>query len=100
MQKGIRVKAGTTILLEAEVFGKPMPKVTWKRGDDSLKSGEGHVITQQRHHFQLEMTGVTKEHSGTYTVLAENASGSKTGEISVIILGEYFSVDYGDAPGF
>lgn len=90
MQKGFKVKAGTTVLLEAEVFGKPIPRVTWKRGDNSLKSGEGQVITQQRHHFQLEMTGVTKEHTGTYTILAENASGSKTAEVQVDVLGGYF----------
>lgn len=91
MQKGFKVKAGSTILLEAEVFGKPMPRVTWKRGDDSLKSGEGQVITHQRHQFQLEMTSVTKEHTGTYTILAENASGSKTAEIQVNVLGKYFT---------
>lgn len=90
MQKGLKVKAGATIVLEAEVFGKPMPRVTWKRADDNLKSGEGQLITQQRNHFQLEMTAVTKEHTGTYTIQAENASGSKTAEIPVIVLGEYF----------
>lgn len=88
MQKGFKIKAGTTIILEADVFGKPMPRVTWKRNDDNLKSGEGQLITQQRHHFQLEIPNVTKEHTGTYTVLAENASGSKTAEIQVNVLGE------------
>lgn len=87
MQKGFKVKAGTTLLLEAEVFGKPMPKVTWKRGDENLKSCEGQVITHQRHHFQLEMTGVTKENTGTYTILAENASGTKTAQVEVVVLG-------------
>ena len=96
MQKGFKVKAGATVLLEAEVFGKPLPRVTWKKGDDSLKSGEGQVITQQRHHFQLEMTGVTKEHTGTYTILAENASGSKTAEIEVNVLGEYCPLFFRD----
>ncbi|TWW80211.1 Titin [Takifugu flavidus] len=86
MQKGLKVKAGATVLLEAEVFGKPMPRVTWRRGDDSLKSCEGHVITHQRHHFQLEMTAVTKEQTGMYTILAENASGSKTAEIELNVL--------------
>lgn len=92
MQKGFKVKAGSTVLLEAEVFGKPMPRVTWKKGDDSLKSGEGQVITHQRHLFQLEMQAVTKEHTGTYTILAENASGSKTAEVQVNVLGEYLSL--------
>lgn len=92
MQKGLKVKAGATVVLEAEVFGKPMPRVTWKRGDDSLKSDEGQVISHQRHHFQLEMTAVTKEHTGTYTILAENASGSKAAEVQVNVLGEYFHV--------
>lgn len=90
MQKGLKVKAGSTILLEADVFGKPMPRVTWMRDDDRLKSAEGLVITQQRHHFQLEMTSVTKEHTGTYTILAENTSGSKTADIQVNVLGECF----------
>lgn len=88
MQKVLTVKAGATILLEADVFGKPVPRVTWKRGDDTLKSGEGQVITQQRQHFQLEIPAATKEHTGTYTVLAENASGSKTAEIQVNVLGK------------
>lgn len=100
MEKGMTVKAGATVLLEAEVFGKPMPRVTWKRGDDSLKSGEGLVVSQQRHHFQLEMTSVTKAHTGTYTLLAENASGSKTVEIQVNVLGKKciysFPYVYGD----
>ena len=87
MQKGLTVKAGATVLLEAEVFGKPMPKVTWKRGDDSLRSAEGLTISNQRQHFQLEMTSVTKEHSGTYTITAQNASGSKTAEVIVKVLG-------------
>lgn len=90
MQKGLKVKAGATVVLEAEVFGKPMPKVTWKRSGNCLKSGEGQVITHHRHHFQLEMAAVTKEHTGIYTILAENASGSKMVEIEVNVLGEYF----------
>lgn len=89
MQKGMKVKAGCTILLEAEIFGKPMPKVTWKRADDSLKSGEGQILNQERNHVQLEMTAVTKDHTGTYTILAENTSGSKTAEIQVNVLGKY-----------
>lgn len=89
MQKGLKVKAGATVLLEAEVFGKPMPRVTWKRANDSLKSCEGQVITHQRHHFQLEMTAVTKEQTGMYTILAENASGSKTAEVELNVLGKY-----------
>lgn len=91
MQKGVKVKAGASVLLQAEVYGKPMPKVSWRRGDDNLKSGEGQVITHQRHHFQLEMLAVTKEHTGTYAIVAENASGTKTAEIQVNVLGESYS---------
>lgn len=88
MQKGVKVKAGATVLLQAEVYGKPMPKVNWRRGDDNLKSGDGQVISHQRHHFQLEMSSVTKEHTGTYAIVAENASGTKTAEIQVVVLGK------------
>ncbi|XP_010785474.1 serine/arginine repetitive matrix protein 2-like [Notothenia coriiceps] len=86
MEKGVKVKAGSSITLEAQVFGKPMPRVTWKRGDDSLKSSEGQVLTHLRNHFQLDMTSVSKEHTGTYSIVAENASGTKSAEIPVVVL--------------
>lgn len=94
MQKGFKVKAGTVVLLEAEVFGKPIPRVLWKRGDLALRSLPGHVITQQRHHFLLEMSDVTKEHTGTYTISAENASGTKTAEVQVTVLGQYQTLEH------
>lgn len=88
MQKLLPIKAGSCITLEAEVFGKPMPKVTWKRNNESLKSSEKIKMSQKRHLFQMELSGLTKEHTGVYTILAENASGSKTGEIQLTVLGK------------
>lgn len=89
MEKGVKVKAGSSITLEAQVFGKPMPRVTWKRGDDSLKSGEGQVLTHLRNHYQLDVASVSREHTGTFSIVAENASGSKSAEIPVVVLGQY-----------
>ena len=88
MQKPLTVKAGANVTLAAEVVGKPMPKVTWKKNDDSLKSSEKRKITQKRHLFLMELTEVTKEQAGIYTILAENASGSKTGDIEIKVLGK------------
>lgn len=83
------VKAGANVHLEAEVFGKPMPKVTWKRGEEVLRASETLKMSQLRHLFSIELLGVTKEHTGEYTILAENASGSKTGEIKLTVFGKY-----------
>uniref|UniRef100_A0A3B3IGX6 Ig-like domain-containing protein n=1 Tax=Oryzias latipes TaxID=8090 RepID=A0A3B3IGX6_ORYLA len=84
----IRSDYGKYAICAKNSSGQAQATIVVNRNDDNLKSGEGQLITQQRHHFQLEISNVTKEHTGTYTVLAENASGSKTAEIQVNVLGE------------
>lgn len=88
MKKMQPVKAGRDVRLEAEIFGKPMPKVTWSKDGQVLKGDLNLKLTQKRNLFGLEMNSVTKKQTGVFTILAENASGSKTEEITVKVLGE------------
>lgn len=88
MKKMQPVKAGRDVRLEAEIFGKPLPKVTWSKDGKVLKGDLNLKLTQKRNLFGLEMDSVTKNQSGVYTILAENASGSKTEDITLTVLGE------------
>lgn len=90
MKKMTPKKAGSDICLEAEVFGKPMPKVTWSKDGKVLSPDKDMKMWQKRHLFCLNLTAVTKLHTGQYTILAENASGSKTADIQLTVLGLYY----------
>lgn len=88
MKNLIIVKAGSNVCLEAEVYGKPLPKVTWKRDGVPLTLVEGMKMSQKRHLFLLELFSVTRKETGEYTILAENPSGSKSGNIRLKVLGK------------
>lgn len=88
MKKMQPVKAGRNVRLEAEVFGKPLPKVSWTKDGEALKPSLDLKLTQARNLFGVEMTSVSKLQTGVYAILAENASGTKTEEITVTVLGE------------
>lgn len=90
MKKMVPKKAGSDICLEAEVFGKPMPKVTWSKDGKVLSTDKDMKMSQKRHLFCVNLTAVTKHHTGQYSILAENTSGSKTADIQLTVLGLYY----------
>lgn len=89
MKKMLPVKAGSDVYLEAEVFGKPMPKVTWSKNGEVLKADKEFKMSQKRHFFSLSLDAVTKYHAGNYGIHAANASGNTTTEIQLKVLGEF-----------
>uniref|UniRef100_A0A8K9UX21 Ig-like domain-containing protein n=1 Tax=Oncorhynchus mykiss TaxID=8022 RepID=A0A8K9UX21_ONCMY len=87
MKNMIIVKAGENVSFDAVVFGKPLPKVTWKRNGVPLKLVEGMKMTQKRHTHILELFSVARKESGEYTILAENPNGAKYANIKLKVLG-------------
>lgn len=88
MKTLIVLKAGENVFLDAEVFGKPLPKVSWKRDQAPLVLAEGMKMTQKKHVHVLELYSVTRKESGDYTITAENINGSKYATIKVKVLGK------------
>lgn len=88
MKNLIVVKAGENVFLDAEVFGKPLPKVSWKRDGIPLVLTEGMKMAQKKHVHLLELYSVTRKESGDYTITAENINGSKYATIKVKVLGK------------
>lgn len=92
MKNLIVVKAGENVFLDAEVFGKPLPKVSWKRDGAPLVLAEGMKMDQKKHVHLLELYSVTRKESGDYTITAENINGSKYATIKVKVLGKWNSL--------
>lgn len=99
MKNLIVVKAGENVFLDAEVFGKPLPKVSWKRDGVPLGLAEGMKMVQKKHVHLLELYSVTRKESGDYAILAENINGSKYATIKVKVLGEFGSSNGGTMHG-
>lgn len=87
MKKMQPKKAGSDLCLEADVFGKPMPKVTWTKDGKEL-TDKDIKTSQKRHKFFLSFPPITRLHTGVYTIHAKNASGSKSEDITLTVLGE------------
>lgn len=88
MKNLIVVKAGENVSLDAEVFGKPLPRVSWKRDGVPLALVEGLKMVQKKHVHLLELFSVTRKESGDYTITADNINGSKYATIKVKVLGK------------
>lgn len=88
MKSLLTVKAGTNVCLEANVFGKPMPTITWKKEGEVLKAAEGVKIIQKRNLSTVELFSVNRKQTGDYTITAENAGGSKSATIKLKVLGK------------
>uniref|UniRef100_A0A8C3GV54 Uncharacterized protein n=1 Tax=Corvus moneduloides TaxID=1196302 RepID=A0A8C3GV54_CORMO len=88
----LTVKAGTNVRLEANVYGKPMPAITWKKEGEILKPSEGVKITTKRNLATVELFSVNRKQTGDYTITAENASGSKSATIRLKVLGKIKTV--------
>ena len=87
MKSLLTVKAGTSVCLDATVFGKPKPTVSWKKDGTLLKPSEGIKMATKRNLCTLELFSVTRKDSGDYTITAENPSGSKSATIKLKVLG-------------
>lgn len=92
MKNLIVVKAGENVCLDAEVFGKPLPKVSWKRDGVPLVLTEGMKMTHKKHVHLLELYSVTRRESGDYTITAENINGTKYATIKVKVLGKLYFI--------
>lgn len=88
MKNLIVVKAGENVSLDAEVFGKPLPKVSWKRDGLPLVLAEGMKMAQKKHVHLLDLFSVTRKESGDYCITAENINGSKYATIKIKVLGK------------
>ena len=60
----------------ASVSGKPVPEVTWWRGDKALEQGDKHTYTQEGLKYTLTIKDTLKEEAGMIAVKAKNDSGT------------------------
>uniref|UniRef100_A0AAZ1Y1Q7 Titin n=1 Tax=Oreochromis aureus TaxID=47969 RepID=A0AAZ1Y1Q7_OREAU len=82
----IVVNAGENLLLDADIYGKPIPEVLWlKEGKEMDKALRTEVKTTQKR-AAMTIKDVTKLDSGHYDLILKNLGGTKVFPITVKVL--------------
>lgn len=81
------VSAGSDLVLDGAVGGKPEPTVYWSKGDKILDLGEKYSLTYTATRAMAVIKSCDRYDTGRYILTVKNASGIKTAAVSVKVLG-------------
>lgn len=82
--------AGSDLVLDAAVGGKPDPKVFWSKGESELEPGEKHSLTYTTTRAMAIIKSCDRDDTGKYVLTVKNASGTKTASVTVKVLGKQY----------
>uniref|UniRef100_A0A665TAV4 Titin n=1 Tax=Echeneis naucrates TaxID=173247 RepID=A0A665TAV4_ECHNA len=80
------VKAGDDLKIDVPFRGRPQPEVSWKKDGQMLKQTTRVNVLNSKTSSKITIKDATKEDVGKYEITLTNPVGTKTAEISVIIL--------------
>uniref|UniRef100_A0A8C4NYK8 Titin n=1 Tax=Dicentrarchus labrax TaxID=13489 RepID=A0A8C4NYK8_DICLA len=80
------VKAGDDLKIDVPFKGRPQPEVSWKKDGQVLKQTTRVNVLTSKTSSKILIKDAAKEDVGKYEITLTNSVGTKTAEISVIIL--------------
>lgn len=87
----VTVMAGSDLVLDGAVGGKPEPTVYWSKGDKILELGEKYSLTYTSTKAMAVIKNCDRYDTGRYTLTSKNTNGIKTASVNVKVLGELSS---------
>lgn len=82
----IKIRAGHIVKFDVDVKGEPAPTIKWSIGPKQLETGGNLKIDNEDYNTKLVLTEAKRSDTGTYTIFAENTSGTDEATVEVIIL--------------
>lgn len=84
----VTIRAGSDLVLDAAVGGKPDPKVSWAKGQKELDHCEKYSLQYSSTRALAIIKFCDRDDTGKYVLTVKNASGTKTAEVNVKVLGK------------
>jgi len=88
----VTARAGTKLIVDALVSGKPAPVTKWRRGNDDLVTSDRLSIQKTPTSSTLSIKEVIRKDSGYYSFSAENSTGKVNQIIRIIIMGKFIHI--------
>lgn len=90
----VTIRAGSDLVLDAAVGGKPEPKIIWTKGDKELDLCEKVSLQYTGKRATAVIKFCDRSDSGKYTLTVKNASGTKAVSVTVKVLGKYVKCSF------
>lgn len=90
----MKVRAGSDLVLDAAVGGRPDPKASWSKGKRDLELCEKYHLQYTPTRAMAIIKFCDRDDTGTYILTVRNVSGTKTAEVNVKVLGMQNSLSF------
>uniref|UniRef100_A0A8D3AWS5 Titin n=1 Tax=Scophthalmus maximus TaxID=52904 RepID=A0A8D3AWS5_SCOMX len=80
------VKAGDDLKIDVPFRGRPQPEVSWKKDGHTLKQTTRVNVLNSNTSSKILIKDATKDDVGKYEITLTNSVGTRTADVSVIIL--------------
>lgn len=88
LSETVTVRAGSDLVLDAAVGGRPDPKAFWSKGNRELDLCEKYHLQYTPHRAMAIIKFCDRDDTGKYILTVKNVSGTKTAEVNVKVLGK------------
>lgn len=85
----VTVRAGSKMVVEAIVAGKPAPFCKWKQGSEDVLTSDRLSVVKTLTTCTLIIKNVTRKDSGYYSLSAENSTGKINQILRIIVMGQF-----------
>lgn len=85
----VTVRAGSKMVVEAIVAGKPAPFCKWKQGNEDVLTSDRLSVVKTLTSCTLMIKHVTRKDSGYYSLSAENSTGKANQILRVTVMGQF-----------
>ncbi len=84
----VKVRAGSDLVLDAAVGGRPDPKASWSKDNRELELCEKYHLQYTPTKAMAVIKFCDRDDTGKYVLTVRNVSGTKTAEVNVKVLGK------------